>query len=75
MPRIKIGFTVIVILLALVLCTIDRGRLRWLTDPGVWRGGEHDPLRFLMFDGNGKVRRTGILAIYAILLAAIWLLA
>jgi hypothetical protein len=69
----KLSFTIVVVFLAAVFCTVGRTRFKWLSDPAYWTLGASNPLRWALFDEDGDLRRTGVLAVYAAMLVFVWL--
>ncbi len=70
--RDKLIVTGVIVCLAIMFCTVGRRRLRWLSDPDFWNLGEANPLRRILFDENGDIRRLGVIIIYTIILALVW---
>ncbi|HET6325854.1 MAG TPA: hypothetical protein VFG04_14350 [Planctomycetaceae bacterium] len=68
----KVAFTCAVGLLAVFFCTVGRTRFSRLCQPDYWSLGEYNPIRWLLFDGDGNVSRTGVLTFYAALLVLVW---
>ncbi len=71
--RDKIVVTGVIVGLAIMFSTLGRTRFRWLSDPDFWNLGEANPLRRILFEENGDIRRLGVITIYAIILALVWL--
>ena len=70
--RDKMVATGVIVFLAIMLCTVGRTRLRWLSESTFWALGESDPFRRMLFVENGDIRRWGVIIIYAIVLALVW---
>ncbi len=69
----KMVVTGVIVFLGILLCTVGRRRLRWLSDPDFWNLGEANLFRRMMFHENGDIRRWGVIIFYILLLALVWL--
>jgi hypothetical protein len=70
-PRIWI--TIAIVVFGTFLCTIGRSWFRWMADPRWWTLGESNLFRHLVFHENGDFRRMGVVIVYALMLALVWL--
>jgi hypothetical protein len=72
-----LGFRIIatgcIIVVAAVVAYADARRWTWLHDKSWWILGEADPFRLLLFRENGELRKTGAMALYAVMIAAVWI--